>query len=1009
VRIRYCYLLICLLLLPFVGLTQQYNFRNYNVEDGLGQSQVYAAHQDKMGNLWLGTRGGGISVFDGFEFKSYTDQDGLPNNIINDIEEDSKNRIWIGTNSGLCFYDGKNFTTIDFGDLQSAVVRDIFITEADQIFLATNKGIFKVINNRASQIGKEVGINELQSTSIWVDLIGNQNKIWIGTDKGLYSFYKGKKRIYKEESRYMGNAITTLTKDADGKLWIGTYGDGMYCHDGDSFYRIDFHHELYRKTVLDIYSDSSQNLWVATLRSGVIHYNRSSKTFTSISENEGLSNNHIRCIIQDHNDNFWFGTSGGGICHYLGKQFTNYDSKSGLAGNFIYSVFRDRKNQLWVGNSQKGVSVFTGKEVLNFHGGNGFKNVKVKAIGEDKNGNIWLGTDGNGVYVYKDEKFTLIEELKRAYVKQIKADKQGNIWIATAGTGIVKISDQNGNYLVENWMFRDGLLSNRITSLHFDKRDRLWYGTTDNGVGCLDKNQKTIVHLKKDEHLSSNFIRSLTEDKNGRLWVGTAGSGICAYDLYKNTKKKRFLTQNQGLKSNNVYLLTTDNDGNIIVGTEKGLDYIYLNKDGSQKQIKHYGKLDGFTGVETCQNSVWTDKNGSIWFGTINGLCKFNPSELVKNVYSPILSFKDIKLFYESILGDEENALEFGKQRKPLLLSYDQNHITFEFLGINMKRPEGVMYKWKLAGFDEEWSPASKDRSILYSNLNPGNYRFLLKASNEDGVWNEKALEYTFEIETPYWKTVWFKVLIGLGILLVLLAIYKIGTNRVRRKALLQQREVEFEMEVLELEQKAMRLQMNPHFIFNALNSIQSLIGTGDETKARYFLAKFSRLMRQILDNSRKTEITLEEEISTLENYLLIEQFCNGGRFEYTVEMDKNMESDFINIPPMLIQPFVENAIKHGMKGKTDKDDKGQINLKFVETGGILKCVIEDNGIGRKAAEEINKASKETYHTSAGLSVTEDRLRKFDMGGTIKPLEIIDLYEDGKATGTRVIIRLPID
>jgi LytS/YehU family sensor histidine kinase len=167
--------------------------------------------------------------------------------------------------------------------------------------------------------------------------------------------------------------------------------------------------------------------------------------------------------------------------------------------------------------------------------------------------------------------------------------------------------------------------------------------------------------------------------------------------------------------------------------------------------------------------------------------------------------------------------------------------------------------------------------------------------------------------------------------------------------------------------------------------------------------------MRQILDNSTKAEITLEEEINTLENYLLIEQFCNGGRFEYSVEIDENMESDFINIPPMLIQPFVENSIKHGMKGKTDEDDKGQINLKFVETGGILECVIEDNGIGRKAAEEINKASKETYHTSTGLSVTEDRLRKFDAEGTINPLEIIDLYEDGKATGTRVIIRLPID
>jgi len=1004
---RYQYLLICLILIPFVGLSQQYNFRNYNVEDGLGQSQVYAAHQDKMGNLWLGTRGGGVSVFDGFEFKSFTDQDGVPNNIINDIEEDSKNRIWIGTNSGLCYYDDKKFTQIGFGELKSAVVRDLFITESNEVYFASNKGVFKVNGTKAVQLGKSVGLNELKATSMWME---DQN-IWIGTDKGLfqYDIKNVKLKPLADEYLHMGNAITTLTKDKDGKMWVGTYGDGMYCLDGKDVYRIDYHHELYRHTVLDIYSDSTQNLWIATLRGGVIHYDQSSKTFTSISENEGLSNNHVRCIIQDNNDNFWFGTSGGGICHYLGKQFTNYDEKSGLAGNFIYSVFRDSKGRLWVGNSQKGVSIMSPDSLVNYHGGTGFENVKVKAIAEDNSGSIWLGTDGRGVYVYKNHQFTAINELKQAYVKQMRKDKHGNIWIATAGMGIIKIKTQNENFVIQKWAFKDGLLSNRITSLHFDKLGRLWYGTTDNGVGCLDVNNKTIIHLNKEKHLSSDFIRSLTEDKNGRLWIGTAGSGICAFELYKKKSQPRFLTKNQGLKSNNVYLLTTDQEGNIIVGTEKGLDIIYLNPNGTQKQIKHYGKLDGFTGVETCQNSVWNDKNGAIWFGTINGLCKFNPSELVKNIYAPVLSFKDIKLFYESILDEPGKALDFGKQHESLFLPYHQNHITFEFLGVNMKRPEGVLYKWKLEGFDKDWSPESKDRSILYSNLNPGKYKFLLIASNEDGVWNEDPLVYEFEIETPYWETTWFKSLIIFGIVFLLFIIYVITIRRIRRKAMIKQREVELEMELLELEQKAMRLQMNPHFIFNALNSIQSLIGTGKETEARYFLAKFSRLMRQILDNSRKTEITLEEEITTLENYLLIEQFCNGGRFDYTIEVDENLESDFINIPPMLIQPFVENAIKHGMKGRTDDQEKGQISLRFIESKNVLECFIEDNGIGRKRAEEIKKSSKETYHTSAGLSVTTDRLRNLDANGKINPLEIIDLYEDGKATGTKVIIRLPID
>ncbi|MDC0257709.1 histidine kinase, partial [Crocinitomicaceae bacterium] len=177
----------------------------------------------------------------------------------------------------------------------------------------------------------------------------------------------------------------------------------------------------------------------------------------------------------------------------------------------------------------------------------------------------------------------------------------------------------------------------------------------------------------------------------------------------------------------------------------------------------------------------------------------------------------------------------------------------------------------------------------------------------------------------------------------------------------------------------------------------------------RYFLAKFSRLMRQILDNSRKSSITLEEEIQSLENYLLIEQFCNGDRFDYTIEIDPSLGQDFISLPPMILQPFVENAIKHGMRGLPEGEKSGIIRIHFSESEGTLKCVVEDNGIGREKAAELNLKSKETYHKSTALEVTTDRLEHLKEEGISTPLEIVDLYEDGVATGTRIIIRLPLN
>lgn len=996
-------LLLTMLLLSNVLEAQQYNFRNFNVENGLAQSQVYAIVQDNQGMLWMGTRGGGITVFNGYEFQTLDKSKGLTNVYINRMVKDAAGTVWVAGNAGVGYFSEQHYHPVAEG----LVVNDLEVQKDGSLVAATAKGVFRISDGAMKRIGD--GNLDLHGSisSVTRDEKGNY---WLGTDKGLLRLAAdGKLTNFGKDVPVMRNSITRVRQDKTGKIWIGTYGDGLYCYDGKNFFRIDLHHELYKQTILDIYFDEASNLWLATLNGGVIQYNRETKTFSSFTEREGLSNNHVRCIIKDNSGSFWFGTSGGGVSQYTGKQFTHYDERSGLGGNFIYSVYRDRSGRLWVGNSKAGVSVIYKDSIAHYHAGNGFDNVKVKAIAEDGRGTVFLGTDGQGVYVVRNGSFEPIQDLARAYVKDMKSDRQGNVWIATAGSGLIKVETRQNNFILSRWTTAEGLASNRITSIHIDKLGRVWYGAESHGVGCIDMNQVSKLRITTAEGLTSPLIRCLTEDAFGRLWIGTAGGGVSYYPLYRFKKSVYTINTENGLLSNNIYSLTVDQAGRLIVGSEKGLDQLYFNQDEQLVQVRHYGKYDGFLGVETCQNAVFNDDDAVIWIGTINGLSRFNTRETGQEELPPLISLKTVRLFYEPILTDDSlSIIQYGKQRSELILDYNQNHLTFEFFGVNLRNPEGVRYQWKLDGFDSGWSPLSADRSILYSNLNPGRYRFQVRAVNQDGTAISQPASFEFTVLAPFWKQAWFVLLVSGTILIVLLLSYTLLVRRIRNKARQKQQQVELEKSMLELEQKALRLQMNPHFIFNALNSIQSLIGTGQEKEARYYLAKFSRLMRQILDNSRKTVISLQEEIQTLENYLLIEQFCTNGRFHYEISSDDDLEVDFIQLPPMLIQPFVENAIKHGMKGR-DEQNPGTIRISFSETGQALRCTITDDGIGRVKAQQLVDESKETYHESMSLKVTLERLERMENNEVKGSLEIRDLYRDDQAIGTEVIITIPLE
>lgn len=1003
----YLYLLLLTncLFLSQLSHAQQFNFKRYSVDDGLAQSQVFAMIEDCRGNLWMGTRGGGISCFDGLNFKTYTTKDGLVNNYIYCLYEDHKKNIWIGTNNGLSSFNGLRFQNyFPESDSISLSIQAILEDKQHTLWIATNLGLYTFDGSQFTNFSKKHNFYKASISCLYEDK--NKN-IWVGGDKGLGKINSKHEVILLSKKEGLANlAIRTLQEDESSHLWIGTYGAGLLLFNGKHTLRIDKNNELAKKIILDIKPGKNGSMWIATSSDGVCYWNSTDSTFSWLNENDGLSNNHVRLIMQDTWGNYWFATSGGGISKYSGQQFDHYDKSKGLPGNFIYSIYQDRKGLLWIGVSDKGICTYNGQNFIPLYKDSNLISGRVKAICEDKDSAIWFGIDGIGLIRYKQSQFISIEELNGKYIRDIKTDSSGNIWIATLGAGLYKISTTNSQkkkFTVKRFYSKKEQATNRINCIHIDSLQRLWIGYENFGIAHL-LNEDSIIYFHKKDGLVNDAVRSFAADQSGYLWIGTAGSGISRLNMYSDSSS--FLNYSS-LSSNNVYLLLFDKDDNLFVGSESGIDKLTLNKDRNLIELKHYGKAEGFVGIETCQNAACLDTNANVWFGTINGLTRFNPNHTLHNSQPPILSIYDVSLNYESLKNTTYASMlsSWNQVKTNLSLLYNENRISFDFVGINLSNPEKVLYSWKLKNIDEDWSPPSTKNNASYSNLAAGEYTFLVKACNEDNVWSEEQ-KITFTILPPFWKTWWFISLLVIMGLISIAAIFKWRIHSVKKKAEIIRKELELEKNMLELEQKALRLQMNPHFIFNALNSIQSLISQKDEKTARYYLAKFSKLMRMILENSRNPCISLEDEIKTLEIYVSLEQFSSGNTFDFIIDVQETIDTTEITIPPMLIQPFIENAIIHGIK---QLEHKGKITVFFTLNENVLECNITDNGIGRKKAAEI-KSQEEQQHKSTALLVTQERLDILNQNKRIHTLEIIDLKDnDRKVSGTQVIIRIPLD
>lgn len=972
-------------MLPFKQIAQQYNFKNYSVESGLPYVQIFAMFQDSKGYLWSGGYGG-ASKFNGKTFQNFSPKNGLANHYVNAIIEDQFHLVTIGTIDGISVIDkvkGKisNYNTKD--GLPSNHVTSFCLDPRIGLWTGTTKGLCIWDGKKVLQVPF---FNGYHITSL---LYSQKYGVIVGTSKGLFIQDKNS----KEFNRIIDNINTTsiAQNPSNTKIFVGT-DNGLHILDFEKNTSTVLHvnNGLIDENITSVLYQKNGTLWVGS-KSGLISISGNEPTYYNI----GFDNNsnHIRSLLIDYEDNLWIGTHSG-LYKYRGKGFTLYDRQNGLGSAFIYQITRDITGNLWFGTEGNGVFKFSNGFFKNYSVKQGLLDNKVAAILPLEDGSVWFGSD-KGISVLKNEK---IENLSFGSSFKLEApincfykDSKGLIWVG-GQNGLCSMKKNGAQYATTYYKLpikKSDQEGYAVWSFIEDNKGNIWVGTYLEGLFKLENNQFIRQSISSPEPITTAL--DLCKDKQGNLYAATM-NGVLMFNPDKHSYK--IISEKEGLSSELVYAIGITKDNNYLwAGTNQGVNRIDLNKLRYDFiDILKYNKNDGFTGVELNSHGIYEDVDSCIWFGTVNGLIKYSPKEFIENDNLSKTQITNIKLAYTDTLLDSGS-----------ILPYSLNNISFYFDGICLTAPEKVLYSYKLENYDKDWSPYTDINNIKYDNLPPGKYTFKVKSCNNEGIWNIEPATFSFTIKTPFYKTWWFIVICIISISAIVIVIFRIRVRQIRIK---QQAEFEQQVEISKAELKALRAQMNPHFVFNSLNSIQHYILNSKGDEAVKYLNKFAKLIRIILSNSEKPTVTINEDVEALMLYLELERMRFDNKFDYSIKIDESIDGDYDEIPPMLIQPYLENAILHGIN---PKDGSGKIDISIKIVNQFIKISIADDGIGREKSKAIQSLQPAARHKSLGMKITKDRVRILNnIHQSNLNVNIIDLYNDKmEAIGTQVDLFIP--
>ena len=763
---------------PAKALTQ-FTHSVWVMEDGLPQNSIRAIAQTADGYLWLGT-GAGLVRFDGVRFTVFNraNTPALLTNAVTALLAARDGSLWIGTYGGgvTRLKDGTLTTYTTRDGLAHDVVFALCEDRQGNLWIGTHGGgLSRWRDGRFTTLSTKEGLSHNFVRAIHED---RQGALWIGTDGGgLNRLSSGQVTVFGKADGLPSDIVLAIHEDRHGSLWVGTFDGGLSRRRGGTFTTYTVKEGLPSNAVYDISEDRDGSLWVGTHGGGLSRWD--GESFTSLTSEYGFADNGLRAIFEDREGSLWIGTGGGGLHRIKDGKFTTFTTAEGLSSNHVYPVYEDRTGEVWIGTEDRGLNRLHGRRVATYTTRDGLPSDHVWSIEGGRDGSLWLGTQG-GLSRLKDGRFTNFttrEGLSSNVVWAVHEGRDGSLWIGTFGGGLNRLKD--GHF--EVYTSAQGLLEPSVRAIQEDAAGVLWVGTSNAGVARLSEGRFTAITTK--DGLSSNVVRSLYADQQGSLWIGTVGGGL---NRLKNGRITVYMTSH-GLFDDGIWVILEDGLGNLWMSSSRGIFRVSkqdLNDfaDGRITSIVSvgYGKSDGLKssqGVGGSQSVGWKGRDGRLWFSTFHGVSVVDPQRLTTNALPPPVIIEEILVDGRALAGDAR--LPAGSEK-----------FEFHYTGLSLLAPDKVRFKYKLEGLDRDWIDADTRRVAYYTHIPPGDYRFRVLASNNDGLWNETGAVRAFYLAPYFHQTYLFYALCAGAVLLLGGSVYLVRVKQ------LTSRQAELEMTV---------------------------------------------------------------------------------------------------------------------------------------------------------------------------------------------------------------------
>lgn len=971
----------CIVLLLFtVSFAQKYSFINYSIESGLPQSQVSSFIQDDNGYLWVGTMGG-LAKFNGQSFFTYTTKSNLLNNRISSLSYNNDS-LFAGHEGGFSIGYNSDFTPFRFEEKDKNVLTSKVLSFNGKIIAFTNGSGYYSLEDG---ILTHTQFESSDKNRIRTALI-HKKQLYIATRNGLLKSQDG--NHFTPVKGTSGLNISGLIIYDENHLFFTTFDSeaGLINLKTHQIRFVSIQKEVYG--LRNCFKDSKKQVWIPHLEGIILVDEYLNPSY--INGNSGLNYNNINTVYEDKNQTIWIGSEGKGIFKFSGNHIRRYNFENESKSDLILSSLVVNDNSFY-GTYDAGIIIQNNRtkatQLIEA------KNNPVWTLALTKNKEILVGSE-NGLFQINPERNALLP---------VKIDS-----FELSSKKVTCILSQNNNsFIGGNFglaIYRNGRVTSFFPAAKFNLltiRSLAFYNN-ELYLGC----DNGLFILKSDKFIRvldfSNKINSLKVDKRNRIWIGTE-DGLYIYDqnnIYPINLSDR--------SASNIINFINQNNNYLIFGTNDGI--YYTDPEQETFIFKHIGLEEGISNLETNINSSFVDTYNNIIFGTVSGLNVLNINKLEDNyiIRSPHIIIKNIAVNFATINKDPKDyKVEYDQKGaiSAIVLPYNKNNILIELDGITLKDYQSLNYQYWIEGLENTWSARFKNPQINITNLPYGEYKINIRGVLNNNLYSN-IITIKVTINPPFYLRLWFILLVMVFIVGNILFFIRQRVQRERNKS--RQEKLEIRNRLNQLEQQSLNASMNRHFIFNALNSIQYFINTQDKYSANKYLTNFAKLIRKNLDSSTENDnlVSLDEEVERLRLYLDLECMRFKNRFTYEID-DDEVITDNYQVPAMLLQPFVENSILHGILPNEKK--KGKITISINDFQNHIEIRIKDNGIGIDQSLK-NKGINSGAHKSKGMEISTKRINLLKQFYN-KDFELIGPFqtssEDGLISGTMVLIKIP--